>query len=475
MGIARIELQNQTNFVKELYYSDTNNKDDEITSNSYREFNKSTFYIPIDEKLDATHTDKSSTFKVKVSYDELLYLNCRMELPTLRVKENYKDTVKIAWTHNLGHNIIRSGRLMIDGKEYQRFDRIDLDIFLQYEVSNDKKQHYRERIGSIPILEDWTNHLPRYRLNIPQPFYFCKDISQNIPLKVFGVKEASFVYEFVLDIWKLLRVSIFSSKTNTWQELRNPTKTKLEGLIDGLNTSASLAYPDLYGRYVILTDEERNWRSSCLSKQIYYIDQMIDSSPANLVPINQTAEAKLVCNSPCRKIYWLAENTIAKDYNIYSNYTTNPRERESGWNPCATASMKYGQITRFQFEQDFFTLQTPDKHSIGTPNEIGYNCYSFSYDNSTFDADIGMTFNPPNNIPTLSIQIADTDPYKEEIKKYEKKLNKDDLEEMLEQQETLESDNSKEQYKVHVKLLTYRRVKFEKSDKGDIVLSIDDN
>ena len=475
MDIARIELQNQTNFVKELYYSDANNKDDEITSNSYRDFNKSTFYIPIDDKMDATHTDKSSTFKVKVSYDELLYLNCRLELPTLKVKDDYKDTVKIAWAHNLGHNIIRSAKLIIDGKEYQKFDNIDLDIFFQYEVSNDKKQHYKERIGSIPMLEGWTNHLPRYRLNVPQPFYFCKDISQNIPLKVFGVKEAYFVYEFVLDIWKLLRISIFSQKTNSWQELRNPTKTKIENLVHGLNTSATLSSPDLYARYIILTDEERNWRSSCLSKQVYYIDQMINCSPSNLVPINQIAEANLVSNSPCKKIYWLAENTISKDFNIYSNYTTNPSDPSNGWNPCSSVQMRYGQITRFHFDQDFFTLHIPDKHSIGTPIETGYNCYSFSYDNSTFDADVGMTFNPPNNIPTLSIHISDTDPYKDQIKKYEKKLNKDDLEELLEQQNSLEKENSKELYHVHVRLLTYRRVKFEKSDKGDIVLSIDDN
>jgi hypothetical protein len=475
MDIARIELQNRTNFVNELYYSDANNKDDEITSNSYREFNKSTFYIPIDEKLEATHTDKTSNFKIKVSYDELLYLNCRMELPTLRVKEEYRDTVKIAWCHNLGHNMIRSARLILDGKEYQKFDKIDLDIFLQYEVSNDRKEHYKQRIGSLPMLEDWTNHLPRYRLNIPQPFYFCKDISQNIPLRVFNVKEAYFVYEFVLDIWKLLRVSILSSKTNTWQELRNPSKSKIEQLVNGLNTSATLPYPELNARYIILTDEERNWRNSCLSKQVYYIDQMVDSSPNNLVPIHQTVETKLVCNSPCRKIYWLAENITGREYNISSNYTTNSRDHLNGWNPCASATMKYGQITRFHYEQDFFTQHTPDKHSLGTPVETGYNMYSFCYDNNTFDADIGMSFNPPNNIPTLSIHISDTDPYKEEVKKFEKKLNKEDLDDMLAQQETEEKENSREQYQVHVRLLTYRRVKFEKSEKGEIVLNIDDN
>ena len=86
-----------------------------------------------------------------------------------------------------------------------------------------------------------------------------------------------------------------------------------------------------------------------------------------------------------------------------------------------------------------------------------------------------MSFNPPNNIPTLAIHISDTDPYKEEVKKYEKKLNKEDLEDMLDQQETEEKDNSRELYQVHVRLLTYRRVKFEKSEKGEIVLNIDDN
>lgn len=471
MDYARIELANRTNFVNEIYYSD--NKDEEITSNSYREFSKSTFYVPIDEKLEASHTDQTSTFRVKVSYDELLYLNCRIELPTLKVKDEYKETVKIAWGHNLGHNIIRSAKFYLDGKEYQRFDKVDLDLIYQFEIPNDRKQHYKERIGSIPCLEDWTTHLPRYKLNIPQPFYFCKDISQNIPLQVFNVKEASFIYQFNLDIWKLLRVSIFSSKTNSWQELKNLNKTKLEAFVSGVNTSATLPYPEVMGRYVILTEEERNWRSSCLSKQVYYIDQLVDSSPTNQYALSQTAETKLISNSPCKKIYWMAENALNKEYNIFSNYTT-CREINKGYNPCSQATMKYGQIVRFYLEQDMFDHQMADKHCIGTPNENGYNVYSFCYDNSTFDADIGMSFNPPNNTPTLSIQIADTDPYKEEIKKFEKKLNKDDLEEMLEEQENIEKEVlSRDLYNVHVRLLTYRRVKFEKNEKGDIHLVID--
>ena len=474
MDIARIEIQNRTGFVNELYYADANNKDDEITSNSYREFNKSTFYVPIDEKLEANHTDKTSTYKIKVAYDELLYLNCRMELPTLKVKDDLKETVRIAWCHNLGHNIIQKSRLTLDGKEYQNFDHLDLDLMFQYEVANDRKEHYRERIGSVPMLEDWTHHLPRYRLNVPLPFYFSKDISQNIPLKVFGVKEANVSCEFQLDVWKLLRVQIFNSKTSTWQELRNPTKPKIEQLVNGLNTSATLVHPELIGRYVVLTDEERNWRSSCLSKQVYYIDQMIDCSPPNQLVINSTAETKLVSNSPCKKIYWCAENVASREYNIYSNYTT-CRDHLVGWNPCASASLKYGQTTRFHFEQDFFTFHAPDKHSIGTPVETGYNMYSFSYDNSTFDADIGMSFNPPSNTPSFSIQLSDTDPYKEEVKKYEKKLNKEELENILEDETSEEKEVSKDKYQVYVRLLTYRRMKFEKSERGDIILSIDEN
>jgi hypothetical protein len=472
MDYARIELANKTNFVNELYYSDPT-KDEEITSNSYREFSKSTFYVPIDEKLEASNTDQTSTVRVNVSYDELLYLNCRIELPTLKVKEEYKETVKIAWGHNLGHNITKSGKFYIDGKEYQRFNKIDLDLLYQFDIPNDRKQNYKERIGSIPCLEDWTLHLPRYKLNVPQPFYFCKDISQNIPLKVFNVKEAHFVYEFVLDIWKLLRVSIFSSKTNSWQELKNLNKSKLETFVTGFNTAATLSVPELIGRYVMLTDEERNWRNSCLTKQVYYIDQMVDSSPTNLYAISQTAETQLVSNSPCRKIYWMAENASNKDYNIFSNYTTS-KDHSKGYNPCSTATMKYQQIVRFTLEQDMFDRTIPDKHCIGTPNEFGYNVYSFSYDNSSFDADIGMSFNPPNNTPTLSILIEDTDPYKEETKKFEEKLNKDELEKMLEEQENVIKENlSKDLYRVHVRLLTYRRVKFERNDKGEIVLVID--
>jgi hypothetical protein len=466
MDFVGIELANQTSFVNDLYYSDSSNRD--IVSNSYREFQKSTFYVPIDEKLEANHSD-NSTFKANVSYDELLYVNCRLELPTLKIKEEYIDTVKIAWCHNVGHNIIKTGKFTIDGKEYQKFDKIGLDIAYQFETPNDKKQNYKERIGSIPMLEDWTTHLPRYKLNIPQPFYFCKDISQNVPLKIYNVKEATFNYEFILDIWKLLRVSIFSSKTNSWQELKNLNKQKLEAFVSGIDASAKLPYPEIYARYVQLTDEERNWRSSCLTKQVYYIDQLIDSSPANTYTLSQTAEAQLACNSPCKKIFWMAEKKSNKDFNIFSNYTV------KGYNPCSSASMKYQQVVRFNVEQDMSEKSIPDKHCIGTPNEPGYNVYSFSYDTSSYDADIGMSFNPPNNTATLSIKIDDTDPYTEETKKIQKKLNKDDIEEMLQEQVSDNENSSKERYKVHVRLLTYRRIKFEKNEKGEICLVIDNN
>jgi hypothetical protein len=266
-----------------------------------------------------------------------------------------------------------------------------------------------------------------------------------------------------------LRVSIFSSKTNSWQELKNLNKEKLEAFVSGMDPTAKLPNPELYARYIQLTDDERNWRSSCLTKQVYYIEHLIDSSPANTYALSQTAEAKLVCNTPCKKIFWMAENILNKDFNIFSNYTI------KGYNPCASASLKYTQVVRFNVDQDMSEKSIPEKHCVGTPNESGYNVYSFSYDSSSFDADIGMSFNSPNNTATLSIQISDTDPYTEETKKIQKELNKDDIEEMLKEQDSEAENSSKEKYKVHVRLLTYRRIKFEKNEKGEIVITVDNN
>lgn len=468
------ELDNRTKFVDELYYHDNSNDKENIISNFYREFFKTSFYAPVDKPLEKFIAgDSTITYKVDRGMDQLLYVYYRLVLPALCVKDEYKDKVKIAWTHHLLHNIFNQMKLVLNTSTYQTLDKYILDIHFSHNIPNDLKSIYKEQIGSIPLLENWSHLLPSYILGFEPPFFFCSDISQSIPLDVFKdtIQDANFHSSPKLKIYELLRISV-RDETGNWNELKDIDLAQLKHFVDGFNEDAKLPIPDMIGRYAKLNSEEKEWKSDCSpsAKQVYYIDNYIDVSPANSSDLGSASETFLSSTSPCKKIFWIAENVDSLQKNLHSNYTTNESDIQKGWNPCYSCKLKYGQKTRFDITYDQSSRHFPKKHCLGTPDEKGYNVYTYSHDRNTFDSDIGATFNESSI--KLTIQLKDTDPFKIPVQR----TSLTNLQNVI--QHSKDSSPSSSKYNVKVYLLSYRRVKFEKkyekNDVGKMVMSIED-
>lgn len=474
MEISSLELESKTKFQQDLYYQ-KDGSDEQVTSNFYREFNKTSFWVPIDERLELITLDEGRSddtllsYRVNINYNSLLYTKLRLKLPPIKVKDEFKDSVRICWTRYLGHNICNNTRFTIDSKEYQSFPKQWYDINYQFNIQNNKKDEYKYFVGDIPMLTNWTNHLPGFTLNVPQPFFFSKDISQSINLSHFDVKEATFTYSINRMPEKLLRVQIM--KDNTWIETENPSFETLDAVLDGL--PRDLPLPELWARYSIHTSDENDWRKNCTDNQCYYIENIINCSPPNNFHLGTIAEAKLTSLAPCKKIYWMAQNLTSLKHNLYSNYTTSNSTIEKGWNPCSKVIIKYGQKIRYTSEQDEFSHLVPFYHSIGTPSDNGYCCYSYSNDPETLDADIAI---PYKDEKIIYISLSDTDPYKIPVYKINKKVEttKDDIPKLFIKDENIKYDQDN-QYSLHVFLVSYRKVEWKKNDLGKMILSISDH
>lgn len=87
---------------------------------------------------------------------------------------------KIAWVNNLGYALIKEisieiGDQLID-KQYGEW------LYIWSQVSNRQDHALNKMIGNVPLLYEFSNGKPGYKLYIPLEFWFCKNLGLSLPL-----------------------------------------------------------------------------------------------------------------------------------------------------------------------------------------------------------------------------------------------------------------------------------------------------
>lgn len=405
VNIAKIDLDTITKFQQKIHLPV--DSDDIMVSDFYQEFHKTSWYthLPVQLKSEPS-TGGNVTYPVNMTFDYLLYTYCRQHFPALKVNDKYKGRVEIAWPHNLGTNIIESAGLYFDDQAAQTFDNVWLDIYFQFFMAPGFRDHHNVSVGNIPILEQWGSFLPAYTTNVDQPWYYGRDTSLAIPILICSLSKITHRYTFRDKISKLLRMR---GKTKEGWRTMKPKMEYVEGHGDD-----KLPVPELWGRYAYLTDDERNW-NKCNTKKVFYIDDIIDIDAKDSAPFGKTVSVDLDCDTPCRTIFWVAENEKALLQNNYSNYTTDHTNLHNGWDPVGPISLHYGGQPRLdKMASDHFSIAECRQHLTSPPSEMGYHAYSFSRDPMSIDACIGIVMKDLK--VKFSASLSDGNPFLVPIK-----------------------------------------------------------
>lgn len=441
--------------------------DGEISTIFQHRFRKISWYTPTRDKLSSTAESKEVTYTVNNSYDHLFKVFLDVSLPPLRIKSTFADKYRIAWTHNVGINIVKHARLMAGDVCINSFDNYAHDILSQYGyfLKPSFKRHHLVSIGAIPKLEQWSTFLPSHRLNVLQPFYYSKADHLALPLLGSSLIKFEHRYNFRTRILDLLRMQKFSDKSGMWFNIK-PIKTVLEGIKD---QGSTLETPELWGRYSKFTDEEREWYRECedgIVHEVYY-DDVVICDDMNKKRYGQTAEINLSSATPVKAIFWVCENCNATKYNNYSNYTTNSDNYQQGWNPSERITLNYATSSRIKnmsighFDREE-TWQFPR-----APWECGYNTITFC--NNPFSSDAEASIDIQCNSTKFFVTLNNTDPdlITPDIYEAGENDNKEEEEEEEETEHTETSAKSKKilsklspEFIVRCRLLVYRKLSY---------------
>lgn len=382
---AKEELNSLTEFQRDIHV--TSGPTENIISTFYRTFIKSTWYSSVPMKLKCSSDGEETVYTVNNSFHYLIYSYMRLMLPPVRVKPEFRGRVHISWCHNVGTNPVKQAIFKEDDETYQTWDSVWADIYFQFyqKPGAGKRKNHNIGIGNVKCLEEWTEFLPPYPINVDQPWFYSMDNALAFPIFYKNSQtRAEHRYTLRLKVTDMLRVQILL-KDDKWKDTTRAVHQYLD-----IDPSSTIKVPELWGRYAYITDSEIKWYKCEQNRSFFTRDIEVCDTP-NPNKYGTTAEIVLHCTNPCLAFFWVAENRNAANYHNYSNYTTDTQDMYAGWDPVKTITLKYGTNVRLDnMHSDHFSIAEPRKHFPSAPSERGYHGYSYADDSTSFHGDIGI-------------------------------------------------------------------------------------
>ena len=363
---------------------------------------------------------KIVTYTASKMYDALLKSRIFADLLPIKVKEQYRSTVEICYGHNLLHNIINHGILRVDDlstPEGSRMglsfniDTVSLDINLQYYIKNSKRKEYIKKIGNVPMLQNWSDRMPGMKLEMNLPFYYSRN--SRVCLRTLkGNTNISHHFKFRNKIKDLIRMRIKSVAGGPdGNPVCSPAWEYIECNLDYLdipNNATELPIPELWNRYAIMTDYEREWQKS-LPPQIILMEDIFITTTNTPNPLGSVDINPLRCKDPMKFLFWVGQDVETFEKPNSSNYTTDVDDLMKGFNPCSVVDLKYGPAYRIEkMSHEHFETSEAEDFFESVPTEPGYNVLCLGYEPDSLCTDTGIILDRLN--ATLHIKVENTDP-----------------------------------------------------------------
>lgn len=457
VSIPKMELESLTKFQRDIHV--VSSREEEIISHFFRVFTKCFWYSTALTKHKAHVVNVDEViYTANATYHFLAYSYMCFTTPAVRIKNEYKGKVRIAWPRNLGTNVSRSASFCVDETEYHWWDSIWADIFFQFfqDKGAGKRRAHNIGIGNVKCMEEWSEFLPPYDIDVYQPWFYGMYTWTAFP--IFCCSSMSKIehrYRFRRKLRQLLRMQI-KQPDGTWKD----SVSQIMRYLDNAPES-QIPLPQLWGRYAYLTNQEIEW-FKCREERYYYIRSVVPCDALNSCGYGSKPSVNWECNNPCAAFFWVAENVTARNMHNFSNYTTDSNDLYSGWDPIKNATLAYGSDTKrfHKLPSHHSSIAEARKHFKSAPDMRGYHGHSLAWNCMNYDGDIGLV--PKQLKMTFSCMLADTNIFSLTNTKPDDVEDETDLEDTgvpqeEETEEEIVESKSQDKFDLKVRLLVVRK------------------
>ena len=280
--------------------------------------------------------------------DLLNQIILEIELPALQTD--------ISWINGIGHHIIKSIELTIGGIQICKLTGEFIDIYSELTIPSGHTIGYYNMVGKH-ISYSKSTQTGSLHLYVPIPFWFCKDISNSLPLVSMQYSE--------------IRVNVtFRDFNQCWfsgaDMLNTPTNKEIRNCI-------------LYCDYIFLDTHER---IKFAKAEHEYLIEQVQLNDNNQVIVDAGINTKsLYFNHPIKEIIWVYQAndvSITNDWGNFSNKLIELGVIFIPTKPFDKFQLKLNGQDRFETRSsEYFRLVQPFQRHSSSPVDYVY-LYSFS-------------------------------------------------------------------------------------------------
>jgi hypothetical protein len=302
--------------------------------------------IPNQFTSSAKFNDKGSCI-IERKGDLLSSMHLQIELPQLA-------SATTSWINGAGNHIIKEVELQMGGIQIARFTGEYLDLISSLTVPQSKSDGYYKMVGKHSSYSNTSQRGP-ITLFVPLPFWFCKDISNALPL--IGLQYSE------------IKVNIkFRPFSECWYSGSN---------VSGGTTEKEITSVYLYCDYIYLDTFERKKFATMCDKH-YLIEQVQEIKDTSISASIVSKSVDLYFNHPIKELIWIYRANEQTTYNIWDKYGKNP----NGGNneaPISNVELFLNNNSRFEKRKgEYFRLMQPYQRHTSVPTTNYIYVYSFA-------------------------------------------------------------------------------------------------
>jgi hypothetical protein len=370
----------------------------DATAYFVRETRKATWFtqVPVVLSRASGNPGFDTEWSVSISRagDYLLATWIRLTTPkiTPSVAFGVNPDLRIRWTRNLMHNLIRECCITFNDLVAARFDNYHLDFWTAFTVPAGKRTGYNNMIGNFgdiinphhPTSTSAGSVIPAFTLNLPLPFFFSRDSGVALPTAALPYNDMRINFSF-RDWTDLLIVDDLSKVAGLTPYSRKATIEDVTGI-------PTLTNVQVWANYAIVSNDERK-RMACAPRDIL-IEQVQTAPRQTYSPgTDPTPRYDIRFSHAIKVLFFSARNqSVGSQWSNYTSGTPVPSAATVDFSPAMATdpilqtSLIYENTNRIsQMGSDYFCLINPWYHAPVIPLETGYHSYSYSLDFITLD------------------------------------------------------------------------------------------
>lgn len=335
--------------------------------------------------------------------DLLSATKLNVELPEIKTISN---EVQVKWVDDIFIHLVKETSFYQDNLLITKLHSGANDIYHNFFETENTRNMEKEARGDVPALMGFSSHLPKYPLEIVEPWFYNINTSNSWPLLNNDKRDiTSQVYTFRRSFKELLRVRVL--KDNVWVEVKYS-----DNYLDVPQKNFEVNIPKLSAVYTYLTDSEKEYYSSgCEQAADHKVIRFREFVPLNnrdRATVGEKFSFSVKTKNPCYSLFWVAENTEHEKNLMYGNYTLNHYDHINGDCPIAEYTLSYDNDVKSTGNNEHRCITQVRKHFPSKPKKNGFGCYSHAwYSANQVQADLSMFYGNIN--VKLDLELKDFD------------------------------------------------------------------